>query len=41
LLIGLLLVDFISDLVKKLLVAAGVDEKSERTFLEHQSYLEE
>jgi hypothetical protein len=31
LLIGLLIVDFISDLVKKLLVAAGVDEKFERT----------
>ena len=31
LLIGLLIVDFISDLVKTLLVSAGIDEKFERT----------
>jgi hypothetical protein len=31
LLIGLLIVDFISDLVKKLLVATGIDEKFEQT----------
>lgn len=31
LLIGLLIVDFISDLIKRLLVAAGIDEKFEKT----------
>ena len=31
LLIGLLIVDFISDLVKRLLIAAGIDEKFEKT----------
>ncbi len=31
LLIGLLIVDFISDLLKKLLISTGVDEKFERT----------